>query len=211
MIPTSRKAVVRNTAQNSYLNIDKTFCINYIHPDSLDTESSLKSDPLALLIETCDRVRRDLERTRFSTILCDLVCDIAAPSSLAGQKRQANANLCHPPMKLRRSSCYLPLPLAPPPPSFFLPPPQTEPVNLSSKLAEVVPTFSPSATPSPTPSPVPNSQSPTPMTNLLTQLLFFGGLFPHLLKLGPLFPPPCQQYSPHSLFTPSQTQAAFLP
>lgn len=40
MIPTSTKAVVRNTTQNSHLKIDKTFCINYIDPDSLDEVST---------------------------------------------------------------------------------------------------------------------------------------------------------------------------
>ncbi|KAL5107785.1 hypothetical protein TcWFU_005714 [Taenia crassiceps] len=154
MVPTSRKAVVCNSTQNSYLEIDKTFCTNYIDPHSLET-SPPNSDPLALLIETCDRVRRDLERTKFSTILCDLVCDIAAPSSLAGQKRPPSALLCHPPMKLRRSSCHLPLPTAPPLHTFILPPPQTEPVNLSSKLAEEATTFAPSPT-------IPQSLSPAP-------------------------------------------------
>ncbi|VDM15779.1 unnamed protein product [Hydatigera taeniaeformis] len=137
---------------------------------------------------------------------------MATPSSLAGQKRHADALFCHPPMKVRRSSCHTSLPPAPPPHSFFLPPPQTEPVNLSSKLAEAATTFAPSLTPPPSLSLIPNLRSPASITNLLTQLLFFGGLLPHLLKLGPLFTPPCQQYSLHSLFAPpSQTQAAFLP
>ncbi|EUB62617.1 hypothetical protein ECG_06765 [Echinococcus granulosus] len=206
------KAVVCNPAQNSFLKIDKTFCNNYIDPDSLDKEDPTKSSPLALLIETCDRVRKNLEQTKFSTILCDLVNDMAAPPSLVGQKRHADALLRHPPVKLRRPSFHPPSPPVPPLHPFFLPPPQTEPINLSSKLVEVATTFAPFPTPPPSLSPTPSPLSLTPMTSLLTQLLFFSGLLPHLLKLGPLFSPPCQQYTLRSLFTPpSQTQAAFLP
>ncbi|VDN99847.1 unnamed protein product [Rodentolepis nana] len=208
------------TASQRYVrtNGNKCPCIGYINPEALEDPDLAKPDPLAELVKSYDRLKKELEQAKFSNVLQDIVCEPAnsLTSAVPGQKRQADAsNLQHSisTMKLRKThlrSNFMPLQSFPP----LLPPPQTEPVNLSNKSAiEDQPTRAlPSITP---PSPI---GSPISTANMLAQLLILSGMFPHLLKLNPQVrsSPPSSSTSPltpiGSLFSCYKPiQASFYP
>ncbi|VDL19229.1 unnamed protein product [Hymenolepis diminuta] len=198
---------------------DKCPCGGYIDPKTLEKLDPTRPDPLAELVKSCDRLKKELEQTKFSNTLQDIVCETSAssPSAVLGQKRHGDSsNLRHsqPTIKLRKTHLRSHLSSVQSQPTL-LPPPQTEPVNLSSKLtinnqSTRVPS---SITP---PSPI---SSPISATNMLVQLLILSGMFPNLLKMSPQLcsPPPSSPsislWTPiGSLFTPSQQiQAAFYP
>nr|CDS25589.1 conserved hypothetical protein [Hymenolepis microstoma] len=209
------------TASHRYIRTigNKYPCSGYINPESLEDPDPAKPDPLAELVKSYDRLKKELEQTKFSNALQDIVCEPSNsfPSSVPGQKRQADASNLHhsqPNIKLRKThlrSHFVSLQSFP----SFLPPPQTEPVNLSSKSTiEDQSTRTPSSiTP---PSPI---GSPISTTNMLAQLLILSGMFPHLLKMNPQVrssPPSSSSTSPltpiGSLFLSSQPiQATFYP
>ncbi|VDD76791.1 unnamed protein product [Mesocestoides corti] len=198
--PTTPLAEISREPKLCDRKMDDASYYSYINPSSLEKEDPAKPSPLARLVDSCDRFGKELGLGEFSSILRGLVCEGAA-MPVAGQKRSsdpaASAGRHQASAKMRR------LQLHPHPPHLLLlPPPQTEPVNLSKTVDTQL--GGESALP-------PSNHRSSSSSLLITQLLLLGDLLPHLLASGPDVAPSHSFALPLVLAPPSlQAKTTFL-